>query len=121
MIPMPRRRTPSARCAHALAILEAMPALNADIGNAKKVTLAVRVGIATGVVMVGETVGEGGAEEKSVVGGTPNLAARLQGLAGPNGLVIAALTRQLAGDAFVYQDLGAHTLKGMPVRSMPGR
>jgi class 3 adenylate cyclase/predicted ATPase len=98
----------------ALSIVEALPALNADIGRAKDVKLAVRIGIATGLVMVGESIGSGGGAEKTVVGETPNLAARLQGLAGPDGIVISAVTRELAGDDFTYGDLGMHELKGLP-------
>jgi predicted ATPase len=64
------------------------------------------------LVVVGEVIGEGPAQEQSVVGETPNLAARLQGLAEPDSLVIADSTRRLAGDAFTYIDLGRHSLKG---------
>ena len=62
--------------------------------------LAVRVGIATGLVVVGEIVGQGPAQEQAVVGDTPNLAARLQGLAEAGGVVVAASTRRLIGDRF---------------------
>lgn len=95
-----------------LGILEALPALNSTVGAAKRIELGVRVGIATGLVVVGDIVGEGTAEEKSVVGKTPNLAARLQGLAPPNGIVISPETRQLTGDVFDYKDLGTYELKG---------
>ncbi len=64
---------------------------------------AVRIGIATGMVMVGELIGEGMAQERTVVGEAPNMAARLQSLAGRNGIVIGSLTRDLAGDAFTYE------------------
>ena len=102
-----------------LAILEAMPGLNAEIGSAKKAKLAVRIGVATGLVMVGETIGTGAGAEKTVVGETPNLAARLQSLAKPDSIVLSAVTRNLAGDAFGYTDLGTHELKGIsePVRA----
>jgi class 3 adenylate cyclase/predicted ATPase len=96
-----------------LAILDAVPGLNADVGRVKNVALAVRIGIATGVVMVGETVGTGAGSEKTIVGETPNLAARLQGLATPNAIVLSALTRTLAGEEFVYVEFGAHQLKGI--------
>jgi AAA ATPase domain/Adenylate and Guanylate cyclase catalytic domain len=86
------------------------------LGRAKGVDLAVRIGIATGLVMVGEIVGEGLAQERAVIGEAPNVAARLQGLAGRNGIVVGALTKEVAGDAFVYQDLGAHELKGISGR-----
>ena len=74
--------------------------------------LAARVGIATGLVVVGELIGEGSAEEQTVVGETPNLAARLQTLAEPGGVVIAPNTRRLVGELFDLADLGAHDLKG---------
>ncbi len=74
--------------------------------------LSVRVGIATGPVVVGEQAGTGG-ESKLAVGSTPNLAARLQGLATADQIVIAASTRRLAGNAFVLTDLGEHDLKGI--------
>jgi predicted ATPase/class 3 adenylate cyclase len=76
--------------------------------------LAARVGIATGLVVVGELIGEGEARERAVIGETPNLAARLQGLAEPGSVVIAESTRHLLGEAFVYRDLGAAHLKGFP-------
>jgi class 3 adenylate cyclase/predicted ATPase len=72
-----------------------------------------RVGIATGLVVVGDLVGEGSAQEQSVVGETPNLAARLQALAEPDTVVIAAGTRRLVGDLFEYRDLGAVEVKGI--------
>lgn len=97
----------------ALAIVEAISALNVTVGRAREVELAVRIGLATGLVVVGETIGEGVASEKTVVGETPNLAARLQGLAAPNGIVISSVTRDLGGDAFAYESLGAHALKGI--------
>jgi class 3 adenylate cyclase len=83
------------------------------------VPLAARIGIATGLVMVGDLVGEGAAQEQRVVGETPNLAARLQGLAAPGTVVIAAGTRHLLGGLFEYADLGAQDLKGFaePVRA----
>ena len=78
-----------------------------------KVRLEVRVGIATGLVLVGETLGEGSSQEQVVIGETPNVAARLQGLAEPNAVVIADGTRQLLGGQFDLQDLGPQFLKGM--------
>ena len=71
-----------------------------------------RVGIATGLVVVGDQIGAGGAREHSVVGETPNLAARLQSAAEPNGVVIAATTRRLTGGLFEYDHLGALAAKG---------
>ena len=78
-----------------------------------------RVGIATGLVVVGDLIGAGAAQEQAVVGETPNLAARLQGLAEPNTVVIAEGTRKLLGDLFELEDLGPKDLKGIagPVRA----
>jgi len=81
--------------------------------DTKSVMLQTRVGIATGLVVVGELIGHGAAEERSVVGETPNLAARLQTLAEPNTVVIAAGTRRLVGDLFEYRDLGAIKVRGI--------
>jgi class 3 adenylate cyclase/predicted ATPase len=97
----------------ALDIVDAMAGLNAEIGEAQDVELSVRVGIATGIVVVGDVVGEGEAQERAVVGETPNLAARLQGLAEPNEIVIGSVTKDLAGDVFIYEDRGAYELKGI--------
>jgi class 3 adenylate cyclase len=77
-----------------------------------KVPLAVRIGIATGLVVVGDLVGEGSAQEQAVVGETPNLAARLQALAEPGQIVLAGATRRLIGDLFRLRDLGRQTAKG---------
>ena len=74
--------------------------------------LKVRIGVATGVVVVGDLVGQGSAQEQAVVGDTPNLAARLQALAEPGAIVIAESTRRLLGGAFELKPLGAQTLKG---------
>jgi class 3 adenylate cyclase/predicted ATPase len=81
--------------------------------------LQARVGIATGLVMVGELLGTGAAQEESVVGETPNLAARLQALAQPDTVVIAPRTRHLLGSLFELSDLGEHRLKGFadPIRA----
>jgi hypothetical protein len=79
----------------------------------KSVDLQVRVDIATGLVVVGDPIGEGAAQEQAVVGETPNLAARLQALAEPETVVIAAGTRRLVGDLFEYRDLGAIEIKGL--------
>lgn len=75
--------------------------------------LRVRVGIATGTAVVGDLIGAGAAQERGVVGETPNLAARLQALAPPDGVVIAASTRALTGGLFEYDDFGPQTLKGL--------
>ena len=74
--------------------------------------LKVRIGIATGIVVVGDLVGQGSAQEQAVVGETPNLAARLQTLAEPGSLVIAEATRRLLGGAFELKALGSQVLKG---------
>ena len=98
------------RAVHAgLALVEAVPKLKTAGG----VPLQVRVGIATGVVVVGDLIGSGVAQEQAVVGETPNLAARLQVLAEPNMVVIAEGTRRLLGDLFELQDLGAKDVKGI--------
>ncbi len=72
-----------------------------------------RIGIATGLVVVGDFVGEGASQEQAVVGETPNLAARLQALAEPGSVVIAAATRRLIGDLFRLRALGRHEVKGL--------
>jgi hypothetical protein len=74
--------------------------------------LRARVGIATGLVVVGDLIGEGAAQEQAVVGETPNLAARLQSLAEPGAVVISAATRRLLGVLFEYRDLGGIEAKG---------
>jgi class 3 adenylate cyclase len=75
--------------------------------------LAVRIGIATGVVVIGDLSREGALREHAVVGDTPNLAARLQALAEPGTIVVAASTRRLLGDLFLLRDLGRHEFKGI--------
>ena len=92
----------------------------AAVSNLKThATLQTRVGIATGLVVVGDLIGSGSAQEQGVVGKTPNLAARLQGVAEPNSVVIAESTRTLVGNLFELEDLGAKDLKGIdgPVRA----
>src|SRR3984957_19204690 len=75
--------------------------------------LKVRIGIATGIVVVGDLVGQGSAQEPPVVGEAPNLAARLEGLAEPGSVVIAESTRRLLGETFELTPLGPQTLKGL--------
>ncbi|HEX3535229.1 MAG TPA: AAA family ATPase [Stellaceae bacterium] len=82
--------------------------------DVKSLKLQARVGIATGLVVAGELIGEGASQEQSVVGETPNLVARLQGLAEPNAVVIAEATRRLVGALFEYRDLGGVEVKGIP-------
>jgi class 3 adenylate cyclase/predicted ATPase len=91
-----------------LDLVEAVPKLATHAGSA----LQVRVGIATGLVVVGDLIGAGVAQEQAVVGETPNLASRLQALAEPGAVVIEANTRQLTGGLFEYRDLGTVALKG---------
>jgi class 3 adenylate cyclase len=81
--------------------------------------LQTRVGIATGLVVVGDLIGAGEAQERGIVGETPNVAARLQNIAEPNIVVIAESTRKLLGNLFELEDLGAKNLKGVigPVRA----
>ncbi len=91
-----------------LSLVEAVPKLKTATG----VPLQVRVGIATGLVVVGDLIGVGAAQEHEVVGETPNLAARLQALAEPGAVVISSSTRMLTGGLFDYRDLGKIALKG---------
>src|SRR6266481_4298789 len=95
-----------------LDIVAAMAELNAAVPRSPGVELAVRIGIATGPVIVGDQIGEGTASETAVVGETPNLAARLQALAQPNQIVVSSATRAMLGDHFDLEDLGAYELKG---------
>jgi class 3 adenylate cyclase len=90
-----------------LALVEAIASLAAPE------TLQVRIGVATGLVVVGDLVGSGEAQERGIVGETPNLAARLQGIAEPNMVVVADGTRRLLGNLFELQDLGTRDLKGI--------
>jgi class 3 adenylate cyclase len=85
----------------------------ASLDTAARMPLQVRVGIATGLVVVGDLIGEGAAQERAVVGETPNLAARLQALAEPGSVVIAPGTRRLTGGLFDYKDLGPVEIKGL--------
>jgi predicted ATPase/class 3 adenylate cyclase len=74
--------------------------------------LQLRIGIGTGEVVVGDLMGSGEAQERGIIGETPNLAARLQALAEPNSVVIGPSTRRLLGDLFEYKDLGVTKVKG---------
>ena len=91
-----------------LGVIDAIGRL--DVTSAK---LQARVGIATGLVVVGDLIGAGDAQERGVVGETPNLAARLQGMAPANGLMIAEATRRLLGNLFECRDLGTTEVKGL--------
>lgn len=90
-----------------LAVIDAVSLLTAPE------PLQVRIGAATGTVVVGDLVGSGEAQERGIVGETPNLAARLQGIAEPNTVVIAEATRRLLGNLFELRDLGPRELKGI--------
>jgi class 3 adenylate cyclase len=83
------------------------------VKTAASVPLQARVGIATGLVVVGDLIGGGAAQEQAVVGETPNLAARLQTIAEPDTVVIAESTRKLLGNLFELQDFGVKDLKGI--------
>jgi class 3 adenylate cyclase len=91
-----------------LALVEAVQRLETAPG----VPLRVRVGIATGLVVVGDLIGAGAAQEQAVVGETPNLAHRLQTLAEPGAVVIESRTRRTTGGLFKYRDLDTVALKG---------
>jgi class 3 adenylate cyclase/predicted ATPase len=95
-----------------LGIVEAMGQLNLRLTQARGVSLAVHLGCHTGLVVVGE-VGGGARQEQLALGETPNVAARLQGTAAPNTLVLSATTYQLLGGFFACQSLGAQLLKGV--------
>ncbi len=91
-----------------LSLVEAVPKLKTPAGA----PLQVRVGIATGLVVVGDLIGFGASQEQTVVGETPNLAARLQTLAEPGAVVISSGTQKLTGGLFDYRGLGSVALKG---------
>jgi class 3 adenylate cyclase/predicted ATPase len=96
----------------ALDIIAAVARLETQAGE----PLAVRIGIATGMVMIGDLSREGALREHAIVGETPNLAGRLQALAEPGTVVVAASTRRLLGDLFRLRDLGLHEVKGIAER-----
>ena len=91
-----------------ISILDAL----SDVVVVDNEPLSVRIGIATGEVVVGDLIGEGAAQEEAVVGDTPNLAARLQGIASSGEVVLDGRTRRLVGQAFLLEDKGSHHLKG---------
>jgi TOMM system kinase/cyclase fusion protein len=95
-----------------LGMIEALGPLNIRLGQERGVSLAVRLGIHTGLVVVGD-VGGGPRQEQLALGETPNVAARLQGIAAPNTVVISATTFQLLGGFFTCQSLGTAALKGI--------
>jgi len=102
-----------------LDLLGAMDRLDAGLPGEHGLSLSVRIGIATGPVVVGDLIGEGASQESAVVGETPNVAARLQALADPGTVIIAPGTHELAGHRFECEDSGTHALKGVadPVRA----
>jgi class 3 adenylate cyclase/predicted ATPase len=107
------------RAVHAgLAVVKSVAGLNIPLGDAQDIELGVRVGIATGPVVVGDLIGEAASQESAVVGETPNLAARLQAMTNINCVVIGPETHDLAGGRFEYEDLGDSVMKGIakPVR-----
>jgi AAA ATPase domain/Adenylate and Guanylate cyclase catalytic domain len=93
-------------------IVHAVKALNTRLDAERRVRLAVRVGIHTGLVVVGE-VGTGGSAEHLALGETPNIAARIQGLAQPDTVVMSEATGRLAQGYFICRDLGPHRVKGV--------
>ncbi len=95
-----------------LGIVEAMGALNSRLAQRKGVRLAARVGVHTGLVVVGE-VGEGGRQEQLALGETPNIAARLQSFAGPDTVVISGATARLVQGYFTVHDLGVQAFRGV--------
>ena len=95
-----------------LGIVEAIATLNTRLMGQYGVQLAVRLGIHTGPVVVG-VMGGGGRHEHLALGETPNIAARLEGLAPANAVVISAVTARLVRGAFALEDLGTHTLRGI--------
>jgi class 3 adenylate cyclase/tetratricopeptide (TPR) repeat protein len=92
-----------------LALVEAVPKLASVVSTPPQV----RIGIATGLVVVGDLIGTGSAREQAVVGDTPNLAARLQSLAPSGGIVVSGSTKTIAGTQFDYIDLGKVEIKGL--------
>jgi class 3 adenylate cyclase/tetratricopeptide (TPR) repeat protein len=96
-----------------LEIAQAVSALNETGAHRSEVNYAGRVGIASGMVVVGDLIGEGASEEMAVVGATPNLAARLQGLAPSDGVVIADNTHALVRGLFDAESLGPQNVKGV--------
>ena len=107
-IPPRTRTTPSELCAPA----SPSSMRFARTSPLRALPLQARIGVATGVVVVGDLVREGVTQENAAIGETTNLAARLQSLAEPNTLVISPETHRLVGALFEYRDLGQHTLKG---------
>ncbi|WP_340120029.1 AAA family ATPase [Pelagibius sp. 7325] len=112
--PMAHEDAPS----HALQAALAITAGIGELALPQDIKLAVRIGIASGVVIVGDLIGAGAAVEQPAIGIAPNLAARVQGLAGPNEIVVADVTYRLTQDSFDFEDLGRRDFHGIsePVR-----
>lgn len=108
--PMAREDAAAQAGRAALALIKAVDQVHVSDG----VKLQVRIGAATGLVVVGERAGPDGAQRAFITGATPNIAARLQGYAKPGGAVIADVTARLAGQALSTRSIGAHSLKGVP-------
>ena len=100
------------------AVQAGLELITAVVALKTHVPLQIRVGIATGLVVVGDLLEAGQVQERRIIGETPNLAARLQGIAEPNTVVIAESSRKLLGNLFELEDLGARVFKGIaePVR-----
>ncbi|MEM7252140.1 MAG: adenylate/guanylate cyclase domain-containing protein [Pseudomonadota bacterium] len=105
----------------ALDIMRRLDELNADLASRQLEAVDIRIGIATGLVVAGDLIGEGASEERAVVGETPNLAARLQGLAEPNQIVVAPETIALVEGLFHFESLGPQELKGFGNAVVPYR
>src|SRR5439155_25076814 len=95
-----------------LGILDEMEDLHTHLKQTKGIQLALRLGVHTGLVVVGE-MGGAGRQEQLALGETPNIAARIQGLAEPNTVVISDVTSRLVEGYFACQDLGVQTLRGV--------
>ena len=95
-----------------LAIVEGVRAFRSPVCDAHQIALSVRIGIATGLVVAGDIIGEGASEERAVLGQTPNLAARLQALAAPNEVLLGASTLRLVSRVVETEPRGEHALKG---------
>ena len=98
----------------AFEIIRAMPGLNHSLSRYQGIELAVRIGVASGLVVAGDIAGERATEQNAVVGQTPNLAARLQSIANPNSVLISSDTRELLRGQFEYEELGPQQFNGFP-------
>ena len=103
------------------AVRAGLELINAVAALKWRTSLRTRVGIATGLVVVGDLIGSGDAQERGIVGKTPNLAARMQVIAEPNTVVICDSTRRLVGNLFEVEDLGHRDSRAWPRRRRSGR